>query len=102
MNTSYLIAAIAVMAVVTYFIRALPLSLFQKQIRSRWLKSFLYYMPYAVLAAMTVPAIFYCTADIRSAVCGLVVGSVLAFFNRGLMTTAAGAVLAVYITELIL
>ena len=98
----YLILAILVMAVVTYLIRAFPLCLFNKQIASPWLKSFLYYMPYAVLAAMTIPAIFYCTSDIRSAVCGLAVGGVLAFFNRGLMVTAAGAVIAVYLIELIL
>lgn len=98
----YLILSIIVMAVVTYLIRALPLCLFKKQIKSPWLTSFLYYMPYAVLAAMTVPAIFYCTSDIRSAVCGLIVGAILAFTGRGLMPTALGAVITVYLSELLL
>lgn len=99
---NYLILSILVMAAVTYLIRALPLCLFQKQLSSAWLKSFLYYLPYAVLAAMTFPAILYSTADVRSAICGLIAGGILAFFNRGLMTTAAGAVIAVYIAELLL
>jgi branched-subunit amino acid transport protein len=98
----YLTLSIILMAAVTYLIRALPLCLFNKQIRSPWIKSFLHYMPYAVLASMTIPAIFYSTSDIRSAICGLIAGSVLAFFNRGLMLTAAGAVAAVYIAELFL
>ena len=51
-----MIALMAVMAIVTYIIRALPITLFRKEIKSKWLKSFLYYIPYAVLGAMTFPA----------------------------------------------
>ena len=50
---------IAVMAVITYLIRVLPITVFRKEITSQWLTSFLYYVPYAVLAALTFPAIFY-------------------------------------------
>ena len=55
-------AYIAVMAVTTYLIRMLPLTLFQKKIRNRYLRSFLYYVPYACLAAMTFPAILLTVA----------------------------------------
>lgn len=59
-----MIALMAVMAIVTYIIRALPITLFRKEIKSKWLKSFLYYIPYAVLGAMTFPAIFFSTGSV--------------------------------------
>ena len=62
-----MIALMAVMAIVTYIIRALPITLFRKEIKSKWLKSFLYYIPYAVLGAMTFPAIFFSTGSVFSA-----------------------------------
>lgn len=95
----YLIVSIIVMAVVTYIIRALPLTFFKREITNTYIKSFLAYMPYAVLGAMTVPAIFYCTSSVVSAICGFIAAIILAIFNRGLLTTAAGAVIAVYIVE---
>lgn len=98
----YLLSAIVVMAVVTYIIRALPITFFKKQLTSPWIKSFLYYIPYAVLGAMTFPAILYSTADMRSAICGLAAAALLAYSGRGLMPTAAGAVLTVYIAEFFL
>ena len=55
----YLFISVAVMAMVTYLIRMLPLSLFRKKIKSRFVLDFLYYVPYAVLAAMTIPGVFY-------------------------------------------
>ena len=61
-----MIALMAVMAIVTYIIRALPITLFRKEIKSKWLKSFLYYIPYAVLGAMTFPAIFFSTGSVFS------------------------------------
>ena len=61
-----IIIYIAVMAGVTYLIRMIPFTVFRKQIKSRFIKSVLYYLPYAVLAAMTVPAIFYSTGNIKS------------------------------------
>ena len=67
-----MIALMAVMAIVTYIIRALPITLFRKEIKSKWLKSFLYYIPYAVLGAMTFPAIFFSTGSVFSASLGLV------------------------------
>ena len=91
-----------VAAGVTYLIRMLPLVFCRKEIKNRYVKSFLYYIPYSVLTAMTFPAIFYSTGSTLSAVIGTAVAVVLAFFKRGLLTVAIGATLSVFATELIL
>ena len=90
---------IAVMALVTYLIRALPLTLIHGRIRNKWIRSFLYYVPYACLSAMTFPAIFYATQSVWSAAAGVAAALVLAFFGRSLITVAAGACLAVCLAE---
>lgn len=90
---------IGVMALVTYLIRALPLTVFHKKIRNRWVRSFLYYVPYACLSAMTFPAIFYATQSVWSAAAGVAVALVLAFFDRSLVVVAAGACAAVLAAE---
>lgn len=89
-----LLIYLVVMAGVTYLIRMLPFTLFRRKIRSRFVRSFLEYIPYAVLAAMTVPAIFYSTGDIITAVVGTVVALVLAFFNCPLIVVALAAAAA--------
>ena len=89
------------MAGVTYLIRALPFALVKHTIKNRFIKSFLYYIPYAVLAAMTIPAILYSTSDIASAAAGLVVALLLAFFERSLLTVAVGACLAAFLVQII-
>ena len=91
-----------VAAGVTYLIRMLPLIFCRKEIKNRYVKSFLYYIPYSVLTAMTYPAIFYSTGSTLSAIIGTAVAVVLAFFKRGLLTVAIGATLSVFATELIL
>ena len=88
------------MAGVTYLIRALPLVLCRRKIQNRFLLSFLYYMPYAVLSAMTVPAIFFATESILAASAGFLVALVLAFFKRSLVTVASGAVVGVLAVSL--
>lgn len=88
-----------VAAGVTYLIRMLPLVLFHRQIENRFIRSFLYYVPYAVLAAMTVPAIFYATSSVISAVCGFSVAVLLAWRRKGLLTVAVAACLAVLVSE---
>ena len=93
---------ILIMAGVTYLIRMLPFVLFRKKIESRFVKDFLYYVPYAVLSAMTVPAVFYATDSILSAVVGVVVAVILAFFRHGLLTVAISAVASSFLTEWIL
>ena len=93
---------IFVMALVTYLIRALPLTLFHQKIQNRWVQSFLYYVPYACLSAMTFPAIFFATQSVWSAAAGVVVALFLAFRDRSLVTVAAGACLAVLVAEKLL
>lgn len=93
---------IAVMAGVTYLIRMIPFTAFRKQIKSRFVKSILYYLPYAVLAAMTVPAIFYSTGNIKSAVVGTIVAVVVAFFEKPLIIVALAAAASGLITDLII
>lgn len=101
MNYPYLICAIFIMAGVTYLVRMLPIVIFRKEIRSPFVKSFLYYVPYAVLAAMTIPEILYSTGSIWSAVVGLICAFILAYNKRSLLTVALGAVGAVFVAELI-
>lgn len=90
---------LAVMAGVTYLIRMLPLVLVKKKVENGFIRSFLFYVPYAVLGAMTVPAVFYATDSVFSAAAGLGVALVLALFGKGLLTVAVGATLAVYLWE---
>ncbi len=93
---------IAVMAGVTYLIRMLPLALFKKKIESNFIKSFLFYVPYAVLAVMTVPAIFESTANIWSALIGFAVAGICAYLGAGLLSVALAACGTVYLAELVL
>ena len=93
---------ILVMAGVTYLIRMAPFVLFRKKLRSRFLRSVLAYMPYAVLSAMVMPAVFYSTDSIITAAVGFVCALVLAFFERSLITVALGASAAAFLTGLLL
>ena len=97
-----LLCYIAIMALVTYAIRAIPFVAFRKKIQSRFVQDFLYYVPYAVLSAMTIPAVLYATDHMASAAVGAVVAVVLAFFRRGLLTVALSACGAALIAELVL
>lgn len=101
-NTVYLFRSVAVMALVTYLIRMLPLAAFRRKIKSKFVMNFLYYVPYAVLSAMTIPAVFYSSNGIISAIAGFAVAVVLAFFERGLLTVAVCACGGVFVTELII
>lgn len=85
-------AAIIIMAVITYLIRMIPLAFFKKQIQNKRFKAFLFYIPYAVLSAMTFPAILYSTGNIVSAVAAMAAAVVLSYLDKGLMPTAAAAV----------
>lgn len=82
---------IAVMAGVTYLIRVLPFTFFRRKIKSRFFRSFLYYIPYAVLSAMTVPAIFYSTGDMTTALIGTAAAVILAYFGLPLIVVALAA-----------
>ena len=93
---------IGVMAVVTYLIRMVPFTVFRKKIRSRFFRSFLHYVPYAVLSAMTIPAVFYATGDVVTSVVGAVVAVILAYCNLPLIVVALAASAAALLTGLIL
>lgn len=90
------------MAGVTYLIRMLPLALSKKEITNIYIKSFLYYVPYACLAAMTFPAILYSSASIYSALAGLLVAVLAAYRGKSLLTVALLACTAVFIVERLL
>lgn len=90
---------VLVMAGVTYLIRMLPFVLFKKKIENIFIKSFLYYVPFAVLGAMTFPAIFSSTSSVYSAIAGTIAAVFLAFKEKGLLTVASSACLTVYIVE---
>ena len=93
---------IAVMALVTYLIRMLPLVIFRKKIENRFIRSFLYYIPYAVLAAMTFPAVFSSPGSVGSAGAGRIVALLLAFFEKGLLTVALSSCVAVFVIEFLI
>lgn len=92
---------IAVMAGVTYLIRMIPFTFFRKKIKNRFIRSFLHYIPYAVLSAMTFPAIFYSTDSFVSAAVGTVAALVLAYLGLPLIAVAGAASLGAFITLLI-
>ena len=80
------------MAGITYLIRVLPITVLRKKITSVFIKSFLFYVPYAVLAALTFPAIFTATGNIVTSVVGTMIALIFAFFDLGLIVVAIGAV----------
>ena len=102
MNYTRILICIFIMAAVTYIVRMLPLAIFKKKINNQFIKSFLAYVPYAVLAAMTFPEILYSTASLYSAGFGLVVALLLAYKNKGLLTVALGSAAAVFVAEQLL
>ncbi len=91
-----------VMAVTTYLIRVLPMTLFRKPIRSRFLRSFLYYVPYACLAAMTFPAILGSTGSVISGAAAMVVAVILAFLGKSLLVVALSSSAVVLIVNTII
>ena len=91
-----------VMAGVTYLIRMLPLTVFRREIKSVFVRSFLHYVPYAVLGAMTFPDVLYSTGSLWTALAGLIVAVVMAWRGRSLLTVAIGACLTVAAAQAIL
>mgnify|MGYP002581301804 CR=1 FL=1 len=107
-NLPYFLISVAIMALVTYLPRMLPLVIFRKKIQNHYIRSFLSYVPYAVLAAMTFPAIFSAGKEERififltAALAGLVVALILAYHQKGLLTVALSASAAVFLAELLM
>ncbi len=93
---------IAVMAFVTYLIRVIPLTVIRKQIRNRFLRSFLYYVPYVTLAVMTFPAILHATQSQWSGLLALCAGILLSWFGADLAKVSVGCCIVVFVTEMIL
>lgn len=89
------------MALFTYLPRMLPLTYFRKEITSPFIQSLLYYVPYAVLSALTFPSIFYATGHIYSAIVGCFVAIYFAYKGKGLVFVAIIAMFSVYITNLL-
>ena len=102
MNHDTFFIYLILMVVSTYLIRAIPFVLVKKRIENRYIRSFLTYIPYAVLTAMTIPAIFYATSSVWSAAVGLVAAVIMSLFGFGLMPVAVVACVAVYATEWII
>ena len=97
-----LYAYVLVMALTTYLIRVLPLTVFRNPINSRFVKSFLHYVPYACLTAMTFPAILYDTAYMASGAAALVIAVWLAYRGKSLLTVSLASCAAVFVAERIL
>ncbi len=91
-----------VAAGITYLIRMLPLVLVKRKIQNRFLLSFLYYVPYAVLSVMTVPAIFFATGHTVSAILGFVSALAAAYKSKSLVTVACLACLTVFVCEAVI
>jgi len=101
MNTTKFVAALFIMAAVTYIIRLIPLTFFRRKITNKYIKAFLEYVPYAVLGAMTIPDVFSSTGSTLSAIIGTITAFILAYFGKGLLTVSLSACAVAYITDLI-
>ena len=101
-DTLYLCLSILTMALVTYLVRMLPLAAIRRKITSPFVLSFLYYVPYAVLTAMTIPGIFFSTGSVITACVGFAAALIAALFNRGLLRVALSACGGVLAAELVM
>ena len=93
---------LAILAGSTYLIRAIPFALIQKKISNVYVRSFLHYIPYAVLSAMTLPAALYATGNLISGIAGLLVGGFFAYKNKGLTFVALISCITALATELVI
>lgn len=91
---------ILIMALTTYLIRCLPLTLFKRKIENKRVKAFLHFVPYACLTTMTVPAIFSATASVISAVAAFIIAVILGFWGKSMPVVALISCIVVYLVEL--
>ncbi len=101
MDLKRALICVALMALVTYIPRVLPVTVFRKQIKSRFIRSFLDYMPYAVLGALTFPDVFFSTGHLYSAAGGTLVAVWLGWKGKSLVVVALAAILTVFVLEMI-
>ncbi|MFZ2540081.1 MAG: AzlD domain-containing protein [Oscillospiraceae bacterium] len=102
MDYTRILICVAIMAIVTYIPRVLPLAIFKKKIKNRYIKSFLAYVPYAVLTAMTFPEVLYSTANFAAAIGGLAAAILLAYRGKSLLTVAIGSIVTIFVLEQII
>lgn len=102
MNNTHFLLSLLVIAGSTYLIRAIPFALLHTKIKNRFVLSFLHYVPFAVLTAMTFPAALHATTSVIAAAIGLAVSVLLALRRKSLTTVAAAACVTVYVCELII
>ena len=95
-DIGYMLICALLMSLASYIPRALPLVFMRKKIKSRFIRSFLVYMPYAVLASLTFPAIFYSTGNIWTGLIGTLIAFVLSLFNINLAVIALICVASVF------
>lgn len=97
-----IVVYVAVMAVTTYLIRVIPFAAVRGKIKSPFINSVLYYIPYAVLSAMTFPAIFYATGNTVTSIVGTVVALVMAYFDLPLIVVALASSASAFVAGLII
>ena len=102
MKLSQYFLYLAIIAGSTYLIRAIPFTLAKNKVQNRFIQSFLYYIPYAVLTVMTIPAVFTATSSVISAVCGVIAAVLLAYRGKGLTTVAIVSCVVVFAAESLL
>ena len=102
MNTKEFLIYLLIMAGSTYLIRAIPFALMRKKIKNQFVNSFLYYIPYTVLAAMTFPSALYATGNVISASIGLAAAILVSLKTKSLTIVAVTACAAVLATECLL
>lgn len=102
MSNFTMVLMVLTMAGVTYLIRVIPLAFFRKKIKSRYVKSFMFYIPYAVLSAMAFPAILYSTGNFYTALAGTAAAIIASLTKRSLIVVAALACLTVFVFGLII
>lgn len=100
--TLYMIISVVLMATTTYVLRAIPFLFIRKKIKSTFIKSLLFYLPYAVLSAMTFPAIFFATENFYLALIGASIALISALFKRSLITVAILSSIAILIAQFII
>lgn len=101
MNKNFIVYLIA-MALTTYLVRMIPFTFIRSKIKSKYLRDFLYYIPYSVLGAMTIPHIFYSCSSVAVSLAGALTAFILAYKKKPLMEVAIAACLSAYIAEFLL
>lgn len=99
MQTSLFLCYVGIMALITYLLRSIPFAVLKNKVENPFFQSFLFYIPYTVLAAMTVPAILYCTTSVLAAAVGMIIAILLSLKGGGLLKVAIAASVVVFILE---